>query len=97
MYFTDILAALRWWAVLMVLGTAVLPFTFVFFKRLPDRGYAFTKMMGLLLVSYLFWLSGSLGILGNNLGSILVSLLVVAALSIWLYRRDGSGELRQWY
>ena len=96
MYFTDVLAAIRWWAVLMVLGTAVFPFTFVFFKRLPDRGYAFTKMMGLLLVSYLFWLSGSLGILGNNLGGILVSLFAVVALSIWYYRRDHIGELRQW-
>ena len=96
MYFSDVLAALRWWLVLMVLGTAVTPLAFVIFRRLPDRGYAFTKMLGLLLVSYLFWITGSLGILGNNLGGILVSLLLVVALSTWLYQREGNSELRQW-
>ncbi len=102
MYFSDILAALRWWLVLMVLGTAVFPLTFTLFRRLPDRGYAFTKMLGLLLASYLFWISGSLGILGNNLGGILSSLVVVTAVSIWFYRRETVRKLatamtlRQW-
>ncbi|MCB8944769.1 MAG: hypothetical protein H6658_13550 [Ardenticatenaceae bacterium] len=87
MYFSDILSALRWWLVLLVLGTAVFPLAFVIFRRLPDRGYAFTKMLGLLLVSYLFWISGSLGILGNNLGGVLVSLVVITAIALWFYRQ----------
>ena len=42
------------------------PLALVIFGRLPDRGYAFTKMFGLLIVSYLFWITGSLGFIGNN-------------------------------
>ena len=42
----------------MVLGTAVFPIAYHFLKPLPDRGYAFTKMLGLLLVSFFFWLFG---------------------------------------
>ncbi|HUM71897.1 MAG TPA: DUF2298 domain-containing protein, partial [Chloroflexota bacterium] len=61
----------------------------------PDRGYAFSKLLGLLLTSYLFWLLSSLGVLGNNLGGILVGLLVVAALSIWAWQQ-GRDEIVGW-
>lgn len=91
----DIFAALRWWSVLLLLGTAVTPLTFLLFKRLPDRGYAFTKMLGLLLVSTVFWLLGSLGFLQNNLGGILAAVAIAAGLSLWAYRRIGA-ELRAW-
>jgi YYY domain-containing protein len=91
----DIFAALRWWGVLFLLGTAVTPLTFYLFKRLPDRGYAFVKMLSLLLVSYLFWLLGSLGFLQNNLGGILLAAALMIGLSYWAYRRIGA-ELRAW-
>ena len=93
--FNELFAAIKWWAALLVLGAAVLPLTFTLLKRLPDRGYAFVKMVGLLLVSYLFWLLGSLGFVGNNLGGILVGLLAAVLLSYLAYRRDGA-ELRGW-
>ncbi|HEX6387094.1 MAG TPA: DUF2298 domain-containing protein, partial [Anaerolineae bacterium] len=82
---SEIFAAIRWWAVLMVLGAAVTPLAFSLFRRLPDRGYAFVKMLGLLLVSYLFWLLGSFGFLGNNVGGILFALAAVIGLSAWVY------------
>ena len=91
----DIFAALRWWGVLLLLGTAVTPLAFYLFKRLPDRGYAFVKMLSLLLVSYLFWLLGSLGFLQNNLGGILLAAALVIGLSFWAYRHIGA-ELRAW-
>ena len=85
---SEIFAAFRWWLALMVVGAAATPLAFVLFKRLPDRGYAFVKMVGLLIVSYLFWMFGSLGLLGNNLGSILVALLALVGLSVWVYRKS---------
>ncbi|MCB8981080.1 MAG: hypothetical protein H6657_27050 [Ardenticatenaceae bacterium] len=91
----DIFAAIRWWGMLLLLGTAVTPLAFTLFKKLPDRGYAFVKMLSLLLVSYLFWLLGSLGFLQNNLGGILLAGALVLGLSYWAYRRDGA-ELRAW-
>lgn len=93
MSLADWWAALRWWAVLAVLGAAALPLTFALLRRLPDRGYAFARMIGLLLVSYLFWLMGSLGFLANETGSILLALLVVAGASFAVYRRSEGGLL----
>ena len=92
---SDIFAAFRWWLALMVLGTAVLPLTYSLFRPLADRGYAFTKMAGLLLVSYFFWLLSSLGLLGNNLGGVLASLALVTAVSWWIYRRQKYHDLGQ--
>lgn len=90
--FSDFFAAIRWWAALLLVGTAVLPLTWTIFRSLPERGYAFTKMVGLLLVSYLFWLLGSLGVLRNDLGGIWAALAGATAVSWWVYttqrRRD---------
>lgn len=91
----DIFAIIRWWAVLLVIGWAVWPMAYTLLARLPDRGYAFSKMLGLLLVSYLFWMGGSLGFLANNIGNIVLSLVVVAGLSAWVYRSHGQG-LPEW-
>ncbi|MDX1688116.1 MAG: DUF2298 domain-containing protein [Candidatus Promineifilaceae bacterium] len=91
----DFFAAVRWWAALMVLGAAALPLAFTLLRWLPDRGYAFVKMMGLLVVTYLFWLLGSLGFLANNVGSLVFCLVLFGAASAWVYRR-GDGGLRAW-
>ncbi len=91
----DIFAAIRWWGVLLALGTAVTPLAFYLFNRLPDRGYAFVKMLALLLVSYLFWLLGSLGYVQNSLGGILLAAAVTVGLSYAAYRRIGA-ELQSW-
>src|SRR5690554_4856116 len=95
MVWTDLFAALRWWAAVSILGLAATPLVLQLLRWLPDRGYAFVKMAGVLLVSYLFWLLSSLGLLGNNRGGILLALLLVLAASVWAYRRN-SGEVRQW-
>lgn len=84
---TDLLAAVRWWAALTMLGLIALPLLYSLLRPLPDRGYAFVKPAGLLLVSYVFWLFGSFGLLGNNGGGILAALLGVGALSLLAYRR----------
>lgn len=95
MPWADLWAAVRWWAVLALLGAAALPLAFTVLRWLPDRGYAFARLIGLLLTSYLFWLLGSLGFLANEAGSILFALLLVAGVSILVYQR-GEGGLRRW-
>jgi YYY domain-containing protein len=91
----DLFAAVRWWAAVTILGLAATPLVLQLLRWLPDRGYAFVKMAGVLLVSYLFWLLSSLGLLGNNHGGILLAMLLVLAASVWSYRRN-NGEVREW-
>jgi YYY domain-containing protein len=82
-----ILQILVWWLILEVIGLAALPLTLRLFAPLPDRGYAFARPLGLLLLSYVLWIGASLGLLRNNTGGIIFSLLAVAALSAWFYFR----------
>ena len=92
---TDIFAALRWWVVLVAIGTAAVPLAHWLFGRLPDKGYAFSKMLGLLLASYVFWLAASLGFVANNTGGALLGVAAVVALSAWAWRQD-SGAVWGW-
>ena len=95
---TDILSALRWWATLTILGLAALPLMYTLLRRLPDRGYAFLRPAGLLLVGYVYWLAGTLGFAGNDGGGLLLALLVVAGLSWLAYRRRPTTDppLSEW-
>jgi YYY domain-containing protein len=81
-----------WWFWMQVMGLAALPLAYRFFRRLPDRGYALARPLGLLLVSYVLWLGGSLGFLRNSVGGILFSLGLVAAISVFYYRRRREEE-----
>jgi YYY domain-containing protein len=74
----------------MVLGAAVTPLLFYLLRWLPDRGYAFAKIAGLLLVAFVFWLLASLGFLSNTTGGILLALVAVSSLSVaaFLYYRE---------
>lgn len=86
------LVVVLWWFWMQVIGLAALPLAFHFFRRLPDRGYAFARPLGLLLTSYVLWLGASLGLLRNSLGGAIFSILVVAVVSILVYRR---GRMRR--
>src|SRR5437762_1094887 len=49
-----------WYSITGLLGLLVFPVSFVLYKRLPDRGYTFSKTLGLLLVSLVAWWIGNL-------------------------------------
>ncbi len=70
-----------WWVIIQLFGLAALPLTLRACAWLPDRGYAFSKTVGLLLVSYLLWVGASTGLLVNDTGGILFALLLVGLIS----------------
>src|SRR5437763_3153215 len=78
---------LLWLVAAELLGLAALPLTMAFFPRLADRGYALSKTLGILVITWLNWL------LGISLGAanIVVVLWVLAAgmtgLGLWALHR----------
>ncbi len=93
------LIVIVWWLWMQVLGLVALPLAYRMFGRLPDRGYAFARPLGLLLTTYILWLGASLGLLRNSLGGALFSLLLVAIVSLVVYRRgrsEGEPGLLAW-
>ncbi len=86
------LDVLIWWALLELIGLAVWPVAFHFFRNLPDRGYAFVKPLGLLLIAYPFWLLTTFGFLDNTQGAIALVAIIVGVLSWWLGGRGQTAE-----
>jgi YYY domain-containing protein len=89
---------LIWWLLLQLFGLAGLPLAFRLLGKLPDRGYAFARPLGLLLTGYFLWLGGSLGFWRNSVGGTLVAALIVAGVGVWLYlsRPDKEASILGW-
>ncbi|MBI2846539.1 MAG: hypothetical protein HYX82_01510 [Chloroflexi bacterium] len=79
---------LLWWIGVEVVGILALPITLAFLKNLPDRGYIFSKPLGLLIVSYLLWLAGTARVLPNTRLSILLLLALLAIASSFILSRQ---------
>ncbi|MBM3127256.1 MAG: hypothetical protein FJ009_01310 [Chloroflexi bacterium] len=86
---------LSWWLIIELIGIAVLPVAFHFFRNVPDRGYAFIKPLGLLLIAYPFWLLTTLGFLTNTRGAIALVAIGVAMLAWWFAGRQQTTDNRR--
>ncbi len=86
------LTLLSWWALVTAAGAMAWPLTFRMLRALPDCGYTLARTAGLMLVAYVFWLGGSLGLLANTPGSILLSALLVLVVSLILLDRQSMGS-----
>ena len=72
--------ALRFWALAEGLGLLALPVAAAFFARLPGRGLALARPLGLLLAAYPAWLLASLHLLPYGTGTALLGILLLAFL-----------------
>ena len=55
-----------WYIVLQTFAFVGLPITFRWLNKLPSRGYAATKVTGLLLSGIVFWWGGIIHLWDNN-------------------------------
>ena len=77
-----------WWLAIELLGIVGLPLTATLFANLPDRGWALSKPLSLLLLGWLIWFPLSLiPALPFNRGWILVTALLFALGNAALLRR----------
>ena len=91
------LPILAWLLVVEGLSLAALPVCWWLFPHLPDRGLAASKVVGLLIVSYLAWLGASLHLVPFGRGSSAIALVLLALGSVLLslrHRRELVGDLR---
>lgn len=91
---------LIWYAIICLMGWLALPFTFTIFRHLPDRGYAFSKPIGLLTVSLLIWWVCNLQLVPFNSSMCWLAVLVLGLLSdilLLIGRRRLCHEMLQWF
>ncbi len=85
-----------WYVIITILGFTVFPLSYRLLPALTDRGYTLSRILGLLIWGYLYWILGSLGFLDNNVGGILTALVLVIILSVWALFRVGWNEIWDW-
>ena len=91
---------LAWLLFVEGIALLALPTTLVLFRPLADRGYLFSKALGLLMVSLVVWLLASLHWLSFSRGSIVLALVLVGAVSAVVLLRNRNDMLdfvrRRW-
>jgi uncharacterized membrane protein len=86
-------AVFVWWLIILIIGLIGWPIAFSLLRFLPDRGFAFARPVGFLVIGYILWLGGSFRLLQNNLGGILVTLLLTIGIGVvWHRQRARSGQ-----
>ena len=75
---------LAWLIALRVLSLVAFPAAHLLLGRLADRGWSVSAMLGLLILAWVSWMGGSIGVLSNSSKAIAGVLLAMVAGSIWL-------------
>lgn len=88
------LSAISWVLLIELISLAAVPLAFTVFRQLPDRGYAFAKVLGLLLTAWVVWFLGMLGLPFTQLNSWILMAVLFGGLDAWLLLRRG-GQLQK--
>ena len=81
--------AVRFWALVELVGLLALPATGFLFSRLPGRGLALARPVGLLLAAYPIWLLASLDVLSYGRASAFGGLAFLAAVAALVWMSTG--------
>ena len=78
---TNDLPVLAWLLVVEIIYLAALPLTMFIFRPLPDRGIILARVVGLLGVSYIAWITVSLGLMDFSRTAVYTGMAVMAMMS----------------
>ena len=94
----DMTAFLLWWLTLLVLGIGFMPLTMVIFRRFKDKGWLFSKAIGLAVSGWLMWYLASCRVLKFTLTNCYLVTAVCFGFSILILlyynRKRKNGELQ---
>jgi YYY domain-containing protein len=75
-----------WLVMLWGIGLLTFPFTFLLFRKFADRGYAFSKALGILLIAWFTWTVSSYHILPFNRIPILAGIVLMLGCGLLIVR-----------
>ena len=78
-----------WWLWITLAGIAIFPLCMRLLSGLPDKGYTLSRAVGMMVVTFVFWLLASYGFLDNSVGSIILCWVMVLVISLLVYVRLG--------
>ncbi len=85
---SPIVVVLWWLIIIEFIGFLFLPLTLNLFRWMPDNGYSISKVIGILVFSYLVWLVVSLRIIPFSFASVLLTLVSISIVSGYFLIRN---------
>ncbi len=87
---------LLWYLAMQAFALVGIPWAFLWLRRLPSRGYALAKALGLLMSGFLLWWGGILHLWGVSLAAVLASMALVLGGGLYLVRTERRAWWRWW-
>lgn len=81
----DYASFLQWWVVIFGLGIIFMPITALLFSSFHDKGYLFSKVIGIAFTAYLMWIFSSVHIMKFNTLSCILCTVLGLLLNITLF------------
>lgn len=87
--FADLKFIIFWWLNIFFLSTLSWPFVFTFFNKLWDKGYVFSKIISISILTYVLFVFGILKVLPFTTSSIWLLIFVFIVFDFWLIKKQG--------
>ncbi len=78
---------ITWWLFLLLLGTVGAPFSFVFFEKFIDAGWAFAKILSLGIITFLFFILSTLNILPFETWTFILLIAGFALINLFIAKK----------
>jgi YYY domain-containing protein len=93
---SQFLTVVFWYLFIALLGWVIFPFTRLAMGGLADKGYALSRLVGMVVFAWLAWISGSLGLTVSR-GLLLAAFGIILLLGLgiaWMTRKELVEEIR---
>jgi YYY domain-containing protein len=87
---------LKWWLLFIFVGIVTFPLTFTVFKHAHTRGYGISKVFGLLICGYMYWLGNSVGFISNTRRASLLTFVAILVYSLFVFKKNRTG-ITKWF
>lgn len=91
---SDLIFIFKWWMVFLLIGISFLPITTRVFSNFLDKGYVFSKILGLLFISYSIFILSSLHILSFSQINIILVWIIIALPQLYLIKKGKFLDLK---
>src|SRR5690242_4922477 len=88
----DFLFIIQWWSIFFVLGLLFLPISLLLFSSFFDKGYIFSKILGIAVISYTVFVLGTIKLFLFTLSTIYITLGIFLILNFFILKKINSSK-----
>ena len=92
---SDLLYFLNWFLISFLIGITFLPLSFFFFSGFKDKGYIFSKIIGIIILSYAIFVLGTIKFLEFSQSNLILLLIIACFINyFFLFKKTHKTKLK---